>query len=95
MWGDVFTKNLKFKKSYFIVLHLNFSCYYCSIDLKRQSEHSRLKLDTSSLVFIVVLLTEALFLRVKVIFWRLKFSRGSTFAADIGQAEADMKREVK
>ena len=34
----------------FIVLHLIVSCYYCFIDLKRQSEHSGLRPDTSSLV---------------------------------------------
>ena len=33
----------------FMLLHLVFSCYCCSIDLKRQSEHSELRLDTSSL----------------------------------------------
>ena len=42
VWGMIFTKNLKLKK---IVL-----CYYCSIDLKRQSEASGLRLDTCNLV---------------------------------------------
>ena len=41
MWGDV------------ILLRLNFSFYYCSIDLKRQSEHSGLRPDTSSLVLFI------------------------------------------
>ena len=31
-------------------LHLNFSCFYCSIDPKRQSERLGLRPDTSSLV---------------------------------------------
>ena len=53
--GVIFTKNLNFflKKVFFILssfLHSIFSCYYCSINLKRQSEHSGLCLDTSSLV---------------------------------------------
>ena len=34
----------------FILFHLIFSCYYCSINLKRQSEHSGLRPDTSSFV---------------------------------------------
>ena len=34
-----------------LFLHLIFPRYYCSIDLKRQSEHSGPRLDTSSLVF--------------------------------------------
>ena len=51
--GDVFTKkisNFLEKKFNFTLLHLNFPCYYCSIDLKRHSEHSVLCHDTSSLV---------------------------------------------
>ena len=32
-----------------ILLHVNFLCYYCSIVLKRQSEHSGFRIDTSSL----------------------------------------------
>ena len=35
---------------HFILLHLIFSCYYCTIVPKRQSEHSGLYLDTTSLV---------------------------------------------
>ena len=38
------------KKINFTLLQLNFPCFYCSIDLKRQSEHSGLRPDTSSLV---------------------------------------------
>ena len=39
------------KKSFFFILfHLIFSSYYCSINLKRQSENSVLRPDTSSLV---------------------------------------------
>ena len=33
-----------------MLFHLIFPCYYCSIDLKRQSEHSGPRPDTSSLV---------------------------------------------
>ena len=33
----------------FILLHLSFSCYYCSIDPKRQSENSGLVLCVLSL----------------------------------------------
>ena len=47
-----FTKNLKFcfkKKSFYSIL-FNFLSYYCSIDLKRQSEQSGLHPDRSSLV---------------------------------------------
>ena len=45
-------KNFKFKNFFFhfILLHLNFLCYCCSINLKSQSEHSGLCPDTSSLV---------------------------------------------
>ena len=39
----IFAKNLKLKKNRFILLHLIFSCYYCSIDLKNQSEHPELR----------------------------------------------------
>ena len=42
--GMIFTKKiLKLEKSLFYIF---FSCYYCSIDLKRQSEHSGLLPDT-------------------------------------------------
>ena len=36
----------------FFILYLIFLCYYCSIKFKRQSEHSGLRPDTSSLVTI-------------------------------------------
>ena len=42
-----------------ILLHLNFPCYYCSTDFKRQSEHSGLRPDTSSLVVFVQLIFRA------------------------------------
>ena len=49
--GMIFTKNLKkILQFFFIFLHLIFSFYFCFIDLKRQSEHSGLRPDTSSLV---------------------------------------------
>ena len=39
------------KKNYFILFHLIFLGYYCcSINLKRQSEQSGLRPDTSSIV---------------------------------------------
>ena len=40
------------KKILFYFLHLVFPSYYCSIDLKRQSELSGLRPDTSSLVYL-------------------------------------------
>ena len=43
-----FTEILKLPKYHFILLHLTFACYYCSTDLERQSEHSRLCSDTSN-----------------------------------------------
>ena len=49
----IFIKNFKFKKKkfHFILFRLIFLCYYCcSINLKRQSEHSGFRPDTSSLV---------------------------------------------
>ena len=50
--GDDFHKKFQFleKKIFILFLHLIFKCYYCSINLKRQSEHSGLCPDTSSLV---------------------------------------------
>ena len=50
--GGIFLqKNLSFfLKSIFFSLSGKMSCYYCSIDLKRQSEHSWLRPDSSSLV---------------------------------------------
>ena len=48
----IFIKSFNFqkKKFHFNSLHLIFPCYYCSINLKRQSQHSGLRPDTSSLV---------------------------------------------
>ena len=39
------------KKFSFYFITFSFFCYYCTINLKRQSEHSGLRPDTSSLVF--------------------------------------------
>ena len=55
--GDDFHKKFQIleKKIFFFILFyfLEFlKCYYCSINLKRQSEHSGLRPDTSSLVAI-------------------------------------------
>ena len=50
--GMIFAKNLRLKKLVFILLHLTFSCYYCSIDLARFPEHSGLYPDTNSLVLL-------------------------------------------
>ena len=49
----LFTKSLKLKKNLFISLRLIFSCYYCSIDLKKQLEHSGLCPDKSNLVVLL------------------------------------------
>ena len=48
--GMIFIKNFKLKKNFhFILFHLIFFMYYCcSINFKRQSEHSGLRPDTSS-----------------------------------------------
>ena len=56
--GDDFHKklisNLR-KKNSFHFISFNFLCYYCcSINLKRQSEHSGLRPGTSSLVLVFV-----------------------------------------
>ena len=49
MWGDDFQKPiLKKNRKFHCVI---FSCYYCSIDLKRQLDYSATRLDTSSLVY--------------------------------------------
>ena len=49
----IFIKNFKYKKNSFYFISFNFLCYYCcSINLKRQSEHSGLRPDTSSLVVV-------------------------------------------
>ena len=49
---DDFHKNLNFqnKFSFYFYYILFVSCYYYSIDLKRQSENSELRPDTSSLL---------------------------------------------
>ena len=54
----IFTKNLKFKILFFILLHLIFSRYYCSIDLRSQSKFSEVCPDTSSFVMLVLQSTE-------------------------------------
>ena len=41
------------------------------------------------------MLSEVLFLWLKVVFLRLELSRGTTIAAEIGQAVVDLKLEVK
>ena len=51
----VFIKNFKFS-IYFVTFNF-FIGYYCSINIKRQSEHSELRPDTSSLVLFVVILS--------------------------------------
>ena len=54
VWGDDFyLKNSNFRGKKFSIHFISFNslCYYCcSINLKTQSEHSGLRLDTSSLV---------------------------------------------
>ena len=51
--GMIFKKNSNFGKKnfHFILLHFIFIGYYCSLNIKKQSEHSGLRPDTSSLVF--------------------------------------------
>ena len=51
--GMIFKKSSNFgkKKFHFILLHFIFIGYYCSLNIKKQSEHSGLRPDTSSLVF--------------------------------------------
>ena len=50
----IFIKNFKFKKKkiHYVLFDWFFKYYYCSINLKRQSEPSGLRPDTSSLVHI-------------------------------------------
>ena len=51
--GMIFIKNFKFwkKQISFCFISFDFLCYYCcSVNLKRLSEHSGLRPDTSSLV---------------------------------------------
>ena len=52
--GMIFTKNFKFCIFFFILflLHLIFSCYYCSIDLKGQSEQSVFALIRAVLLYL-------------------------------------------
>ena len=64
-----FTKNLKLKKnSFFFSVHLVFSFYYCSIELKRQSEKSGLCSDTISPVQFFITVCHILFHFACVIF---------------------------
>ena len=55
-WGDFSKKfQIKSKNVHFVLFHLIFSCYYCSKEFNRQSEHSihfNSRPDTSSLVHI-------------------------------------------
>ena len=44
--------NFRKKNFHFILFHLIFFCYHCSINLKRPSEYSGLRPDTSSLVVV-------------------------------------------
>ena len=48
--GGMFYKKSQLKIQFYFFLNLSFSCYYCSIELKRRSEHSGFRPDTSSLV---------------------------------------------
>ena len=54
VWGDDFIKkkvsSFRIFFFQFVLLQLIFLCYNCSIKLKRRSEHSGLRPDTSSLV---------------------------------------------
>ena len=57
--GDDFHKKFQILGKFFfhfVLFHLIFPCYYCSIDLKRQSEQSGPRLDTSSPVIIVIII---------------------------------------
>ena len=56
--GIILTKNLKIKKkSFFFVTCKFFSGSYCFMDLNRQSEHSGLRPDISSLVMFLCLVS--------------------------------------
>ena len=48
--GDDFQILGKLFFFHFVQFHLIFPCYYCSIDVKSQSEHPGPRPDTSSLV---------------------------------------------
>ena len=52
MWGNDFQRKFQIleKSFHFILLQLIVSCYYCSKNHKKQSEHSGLRPDTSSFV---------------------------------------------
>ena len=50
--------NFRKKKFHFILFHLIFLFYYCSINFKRQSEHSGLRPDTSSLVTFIIIISK-------------------------------------
>ena len=54
-----FIKKFQILEIFFFIFfyYIFFLCYYCSINLKRQSEHSGLCPDTSSLVFFFDLLS--------------------------------------
>ena len=61
----IYKKNqiLEKKIFHFVLFNLIFFCYYCSINLIRQSEHSGLFPDTSSLVFSITQLSTNHFFR--------------------------------
>ena len=50
--GGFFKKNTNLEKKMFhlILKHSIFLCFYCSIDVQKQSEHSGLRPDMSSFV---------------------------------------------
>ena len=57
-WFSLKISNFRKKNFHFILFHLIFLCYYCcSINPKRQSEHSGLRPDTSSLVSVLLLVS--------------------------------------
>ena len=53
MWGDDFHKKFQILEKKIPFWFIFFKCYYCSINLNRQSEHSGLRPDTSILVVIL------------------------------------------
>ena len=57
-----------------ILFDLKFPCYYCSIDLKKQSEHSGLRPDTSSFVFLS---------KLKIDKWRKQTTSGLFFQSTV------------
>ena len=83
-YGGWLSKTISiFRKKKFHFISINFFvCYNCSINLKRQSEHSGLCLDTSSLFStFVTIVSECLcsgwvfFLQTKFGFWTSHFCR--------------------